>query len=266
MHRGSFRIFRFLLPLLLATNAHAGAWTEDKGETLLILQAAGFASDDFFDKSGHLHSQPRFTKAEQQPYVEYGLKDWLTLGGTLYLQDVQQAGVTNLGLGDPTVFARLRLWRDAKNVVSVQPLLKLPSWYEYAGAPRGGGSSTDEELALLYGRNLNIVDPRDYLDLAASYRNRSEGLHPQLRADAALGLRVSGHVLLVPAVRIVRATSIGTAFSENGDQDYDLTKVELTGEYLFDDDHWVQATAFDHVAGRNTGNGVGIAIAYAERF
>jgi len=260
----------FLAVLLGSASAQAGAWLMPQGKGLFLAQAGYFQSDDFFDSEGNTTAQPPFRKWEIQPYVEYGLTDKVTVGATTYLQEVNQSGAHNQGMADPEFFARATLWENPKGTqrLSLQPLIKLPSLFLDGGTPRGGSRSVDAELSLLYGRNLKLLSPRDFADLRVGYRERSRGLNGQWRVDAALGLYVTDDIQLIPAFRTILASKYDDEenFSENAEQDFDLMKAELTVAYHLDDTHWLQLTAFDHMAGVQVGAGRGLMLGIAERF
>src|SRR6185369_5643836 len=135
----------------------AGAWLQPKGDGLFILQKSYYTTDKYFDRNGDMQTQPRFTKWETQPYLEYGVLNNLTVGGTFYAQHVHQSSHDKLGIADPELFVRVGLYDDGTQLISLQPLLKLKSQYRNQTLPRGGSSSTDEELSLFYGRNTNWV-------------------------------------------------------------------------------------------------------------
>lgn len=263
---------RRIIPALLvfvSAQAHAGAWTQPAGEGLFIAQATYFNSDHFFDMDGARVPQSTFRKAELQPYAEYGLRDWLTVGGSAYVQYLAQAGDDNQGIGDPELFARIRLKQfENGDVLSIQPLIKLPSYYTKDNQPRGGSRSIDGELSLMYGSNWEFFGFTGFTDTRAGYRIRSRGLKSQYRIDQAVGINVSDDFLLIPAFRSVITTEYDdtATFSEDGEQDYDLAKIEMTTLYKLDDKSWVHATVFDHVAGAFTGDGRGITIGFAEKF
>lgn len=256
------------LSLSLATAAQAGAWLQPQGHGQVIAQGTYFTSDKYYDYRGHATNQPRYNKYEFMPYAEYGLTKTVTIGGTASLQYDTQSSRDNYGLADPEIFARTSLYRDEKQVVSIQPLVKFKSAFDHKGSPRGGSDSTDVELSLLYGRNLNLISNRDYLDLDAGYRYRSTDLHDQYHANAALGLQVAPRVQLIPAIRTTIAAKRlrNVAFSQNGNQDYDLLKLEMTGRYSLTETQAVGLTVFNHVDGRQTGNGTGVTLSFAQQF
>jgi len=258
----------FLATLGLSTAAHAGAWVQPQGHGLFIAQASYYSTNSYFDTNGDKQPQPRFRKYELQPYAEYGALDWLTTGGSAYAQSVSQSSQSNYGIADPELFARARVYTDDVQVVSIQPLIKLPSSFAENSAVRGGSKSTDIELSALYGRNLNLISTKDYADVRVGYRQRDRGLSPQWRGDVALGLGITDTIQLIPALRTVISTNLKDAstFSEGGDLDYNVLKAEVTGVYHLNDVQWIQAGIFSHVAGIQTGDGYGISLGFAQRF
>jgi hypothetical protein len=262
------RIFR-LLPLLILfpAFAHAGAWTQKDNHGLLIAQATYFTGDQFFDADGNLQKQSRFSKIELQPYGEYGINDAITVGGTAFIHSVSQSGDTNYGLADPEIFLRTRLWHNDTSVLSLQPLIKLPSAYTEHGKPRGGNTAFDGELSVLYGRTIPILSDRDYLDTRLGYRLRGHSLHAQYKADIALGLNLNDAVQIIPAIRGIMTPDLEEAtFSQTGELDYDLLKAEITTVYRLNDTQWIQAALFYHLAGRQAGAGQGISVGFAQEF
>jgi hypothetical protein len=260
--------FIAILFLLISVPAFAGAWVQKQGHGEFIANATYFTTDEYYDRNGDSTSQTRFDKFELQPYLEYGVTKSITLGGSLFLQRAVQGDKHNNGIADPELFLRKQIYRDNKNVVSLQPLIKFASNFNHEATPRGGSGSTDAEISLLYGRNLNLISPRDYADFRLGYRTRSDDLNDQIRADAALGLRVSDAWEIIPGLRYVKATSLGsaTAFSENGEQNYDLLKAELGANYYLNNTRSLRANLFSHVAGKQTGSGQGVTVGYAVKF
>lgn len=264
---------RALIPALLvavtAPDAFAGAWLQKPGDTMLITQATYFSGDEYFDIDGSRQPQPRFSKWELQPYIEHGLNEWLTLGGSVYLQQVSQSDHSNYGIGDPEFFARVGLMHSATyGELALQPMVKFPSIYHDSGTPRGASRATDVELNLLWGMNYEIFDARDYVDTRVGYRERGRGLKPQWKLDASFGTYVSDALQIIPAIRYTAVAQSVTAspFSQNGEQDFDLLKAELTAAYHLDETQWVHATLFEHLAGSQTGAGTGLSLGYGTRF
>lgn len=262
-------LVRFLLAfLMLPATAFAGAWLQPEGKGQLIAQTAYYSTDKFFNAEGEVQSQARFRKFELQPYVEYGLLPNLTVGATAFVQHVSQSGESNNGIADPEFFARTQIWSDQTQRISIQPLVKFKSQFESDGLPRGGSSSTDVELSVLYGKNLNYFSNRDYLDARMGYRYRANELHDQYRADLALGIGLGERWTIVPAARAIIASKIddATVFSQNGDQDYDLFKAELGAFYKLTDTQTIGANYFHHIYGAQTGSGSGVSLSLIQGF
>ena len=262
------RLFVVFVTLCAAASAHAGAWLQPEGKGLAIGQATYYTTAHYFDANGELQRQPRFTKYEFQPYAEYGVLPNLTIGGTAYLDRVHQSGSSHGGIADPEIFARTRLWSDDRQVISLQPLIKLPSSFSKNDVPRSGSRSTDAELSLLYGRNQPLLTSRDYIDTRIGYRVRNRGQSDQLRVDSSIGLKLTEQVQLVPALRGIMAVNPtdSAAYTENGELDYSLIKAEVTGIYHLDETQWLQASFFKHVAGTQTGDGYGLSLGFARGF
>jgi len=254
------------LLLLLPCPAFAGAWLQDEGNTLLSTQALIYQTDSYYDSGGDELSQSEFTKTELNLYAEYGWRKNVTLGTNLFVNHVEQ-GNDNLGIADPEFFARFVLLTSDHSVLSIQPLVKLPSWYQNAGSPRGGSEATDIELSLLFGHNLPIISPRDYIDVRAGYRERSRSLKGQYRLDASYGMYLRDDLLLVPSVRAVIATDANVqVFREDGEQDYDLYKTEINAYYALSDSQQLSFGYFTHMGGEQTGAGQGFSIGLVQRF
>lgn len=262
------RLFISFITLLTAVTAHAGAWLQPEGHGLLITQGRYYASDSFFDVNGQKQPQQRYTKYELQPYVEYGLTNWLTIGGTAFAQRVSQSGEKNYGLADPEFFARTMLWQGERQVISLQPLIKFASYFRDSGTPRGGSSSTDAEISLLFGRNLTILSDRDYLDSSMGYRLRGNGRSPELRNNTTLGVHVTDDIQIIPAIRSVVVTTPdeSSAFSQNGDLDSTYVTAEIGGLVKLDGTQSVQAAFSKTVYGIQSGDGYALSLGYAQSF
>jgi hypothetical protein len=256
-----------ILVMMYAASVQAGAWLQPHGSGLFITQQTFFSSSNYLDADGKRVKQPRFTKLESQPYIEYGLLPNMTIGGTAFPQINTQGEAQKTGIADPQLFVRSTVWHDTKQLISLQPLIKLPSQFRNQTTPRGGSSSTDYELSLLYGRNLHWLSARDYFDARLGYRVREKTLHDQLHADFVFGLGLFTNWQIIPAIRSTFATNRSAqAFSESGDLDYDLVKIEMAVNYRLSNTRTLQMSVFDHLWGRQTGDGLGASFGIAQRF
>ena len=261
--------------LIHGAAAHAGAWTQPEGSGEAILNTLYFSSDGFWNANGDHSAQPEFTKFELNPYLEYGITQELTLGANLFLHTLTQENPAtsrdnhNAGLGNSELFARYAFYQSDRSVLSLQPLIALPSAYDASDAPRSGSDSLDAEMSLLGGRNFNWLGQSHYAEARLGYRHRTDGdLHDQLRLDAKLGLRLSESWEIIPAVYSIwsiNADQRGT-FTEDGQQDYDLLKLEAMARYNLNARTYLQGGGFSHIYGRNVGDGIGLMLSLGTRF
>lgn len=262
-------MWRFLLILVaLPSTAFAGAWLQPQGSGFAAVQFNTLRSDEFFDDAGTRQDQNRFSKHEINLYAEYGYTDWLTVGANLFVNRASQGDDSNIGLADSEFFARMKLAEYEGFVASIQPLVKLPSLHETRDAPRAGSQSFDTELSLLVSGNLPLISDRDYIDTRIGYRERSRHLKGQYRIDIAYGLGLSESVTLIPAYRSILAQQIDddATFREDGEQDFDLHKIELGLTWQYAPGEYVLASVYSHIAGSFSGAGEGITLGLGWQF
>lgn len=267
-------IVAFLLVTAIAGASHA-AWTRAKGEALWIQNASYYSTHHYIDNDGNASDQPQFSKYELNGYGEYGLRDDWTLGINTFLHRLtadrsppQQGSDSNVGLADVELFARHRLWHNDNAVLSVQPLLKFPSYYRKEQNPRSGTDDWDAELRLQGGYGFDFWDRHHFAVLELAYRARGGDWKDQLKMDATLGLAVNERWLLLPQVFVTQRAEGETpnAFVSSGVNDYDLVKGQLSVVYQWDDATNLQLGAFSHLRARNTGDGEGILFSIWRRF
>lgn len=258
--------YAFFLLSYCVSQAHAGAWVKPRHQGYWALTSNYYQTSDFYDDRGDKQSQDRFHKIEENFYIEWGLTDNITIGSNLFGNYVSQSGKGNLGLSNSEFFLRQKLYDDEKSVLSIQPLVKLASLYQHE-IPRGGSSSYDGELALQYGRSLHLLSADDYLDSAAAFRLRSDGLAQQWRLEAKLGLGITDKIRFIPAIYTTRSINAeeSSQFTESGDLDYSLTKLEIGLSYALNNTQ-LNLTVFRHIEGEQTGAGQGISAGFGVPF
>lgn len=251
------------LLLLMPQVAWAGAWTLPKGAGELYLTGNYYSADKYYNASGDDVSIPEFSKYELNPYYQYGYDNGLTVGVSAFLQQINQdlangAESDNWGLGNTEVFARWRAYEDRQWVVSIQPLVAFPTYYA-DDDPRAGREDFDGEVKALAGFHFDAMGRSHYVDAGFGYRARLGDEHDQWRANMTLGLALNEKWTLMPQIDVARAVGgTGNGVSVAGVNDYDLTKVQLSGAYKLDDQYTLQLGAFSHVDGENTGAGGGV--------
>jgi len=271
-------LFSFVLLCGYTFASHAGAWLQHQGDWMVIDTTTVFRSESYYDSHGRRRAQEAFQKLENSQYIEYGLRENTTIGGSLFWhyleQNTPQAGgvatdATNIGLADPELFSRHALWQSGGWRVSVQPLIKLPSLYEKEALPQSGSDSLDVESSLLGGYGFSSDGLHHYVDARAGYRHRTDAmLRDQLKLDLKLGYALSEAWQIMPALSATVSTDLPKTpqFTESGQNDYHLLKWECNLVYLSRPDRFYQLGGFMHAAGRNAGAGGGLAFSMGYRF
>lgn len=262
-----------LLLLAMASPANAG-WTRKAGEMFFSQSLSYYETYHFINDAGVKSRQPRFAKEEWNGYIEYGYTDDLTLGANLFFHRLESdfafaipsanllvyGTIYNYGFADAELFARKRLWKNDNAVLSIQPILKLPSWYYYDIGPRGGTDNFDTELRLQYGLGFDAFDEHHHLKLEGGYRKRFGPWHDQWKLDATLGIALTSAITIMPQLFITQRAEGRTQNASTSAivSDYDLIKGQLSFLYRINHRMTLQLGAFSHLRSRNTGDGQGI--------
>lgn len=255
----------FLSP---AAHANPGAWVMPEGKGQVITNASYYVSKHRFNNNGDKVAQPTYSKWELNPYLEYGMWDHTTIGANMFLQRANDSANSNYGVGDVEVFARSRLWHNDRAVISLQPLLKIPGIYENKRSPKIGSEHMDIGLSVLGGMNFETFGFKQYGELEVGARNRFGKPENQYIVNATLGTNLTDDVqVLLQTFNTLRATDPSVAtFTQSPNDDYDLSKAQLSAVYTYNERISLQAGGFYHLAGTNVGNGAGALFSVWTRF
>lgn len=272
------RAFVALTIFLIPNLSYAGAWTQDYGKGLFIQNISYYSTNKYFDNSGNKQSLNNYSKYEFNPYVEYGLRDWLTVGANIFAERSSQDNSisgnnqTNWGIADSEFFIRSRLWqKDAKKyglVFSVEPMVKLPSLDKKSGQPQIGNKNSDAGLTFSGGYSFKAWELDHFINIDAGYRHRFGTPNDQIKFAATAGLSITKNTKILAQIfstsRIENTSQ--PLFTQSSSDDYDLTKLQISAIYKIDDRISFQVGAFSNVAGRNIGSGDGGLLAISKEF
>ena len=240
----------YLSTIAAPTLAFAGAWTQAQGNLHLITTASFY----------HQY--------ELNPYVEYGLRDDITIGGSVELQHLHQStfgvpGNSDWGVGDSEFFVRKRLWNEGGFVASLEPMVKLPSMESSALNPRIGNQNYDAGLGGSLGYGFSALGLHHFADIDTQYRHRFGNRNDQLRVSATLGLAMTPRWMLMPQAFLTYRAGVNgqSVFTQSSSDDYNLTRLQLSAVYDVSDKVRVQFGGFADVDGKNTGMGKGLLVA-----
>ena len=265
---------RLLLKLSLSTvfvccaaAAFAAAWTQAQEKGIVILSSSYYRSRDYYDDLGLHHAQDAYSKQEQNIYAEYGIRDWLTLGGSASFTSAQQASFSSYGIDDSTVFLRARLWQGDGFVFSAAPILKLPSPSSRTQNPVIGSGHASSGLQLSGGYGFEAFGQHHFAALDASYLYRFGEPKDQLRLDATLGIGLTDKWMFMPQMFITRRMGSGnTGFTQSSGDDYNLATLRLSAVYALTEETSLQLGAYDDISAKNAGAGKGLVVSVWRKF
>ncbi len=257
---------------LAASPAFAGAWTQDAGKTKVILTASYYDAAKIYNNNGNTQTAPNYHKFELNPYIEYGLYDDVTLGASVSLQRAQQnvpgdSDLSHAGIGESEFFLRKRLYDENGLVASVQPFFKLPPVNTDKNPPLGSPNA-DIGLGGSVGYGAVVMGYQDFADMDLQYGHRFGSQRDQVRMAATVGIGVAPQWMVMPQAFMTWRTSDPnvTSVTQSAADDYDLTRLQLSGVYTMNSDTKLQAGAFTDVAGKNAGVGRGVLLSVWKDF
>lgn len=263
----------------LTSAANSAAWTQEKGESQLILNSSYYFSNNNFDNNGNSLPSDSFYKIELNPFYEYGLTEDITIGGSTFIQKAQkktnaekqkQTKLTSLEL-----FIRKKLHSTDSTVFSIQPMIKLPGLYDENDQPSFGKKQITTEIRFLAGKGLTYKLPsipligkflkfseepqNHFLNLEVAFRHNLREGADEFRIDPTIGIRTNDKTLyLLQAFTTIGIGPAGTSAIQSGNPlDYDSLKIQWSVVKKLNKRTSIQLAAFRDVWGKNTGEGSG---------
>jgi len=180
------------LTAISSSDASAGAFTLEKGETKLFVLGLASSGNGYYDRDGKRRSRETYSKKELQLFIEYGVRDWLTLFSSTGLQKIRLAAHEDFvrkGQGRSEIGARVRLWNEGAWTVSAQALGVLAGARETDGIAAFGETDHQVDGRLLVARSFAFWGMPSFVDVAAGYRFRTGYAADEVRVDATFGVR-----------------------------------------------------------------------------
>lgn len=190
---------------LAAPGAADAAWAEPPGEILAITSFTLKNAGQAFDKAATARPADSSRKVEVSTYVQYGLDETRTLILQPTWTRFETPYVRAEGLSTLSIGLRQRLLAEGPDVVSVQPLIRLP----LANGERGnllGQGEIEGEIRFLWGHGFDFDFDNPFgehhevagftvLEWAPRVAEGMDGSH--IENDATLGFRVDGGDLVL---------------------------------------------------------------------
>jgi hypothetical protein len=142
-------------------------------------------------------------KLEWGLYFIYGLREGLSIGmgqGFANLEDNHNGTtLTTTGFESTGFFVMKRITQGKLGVLSIQPRVDLPLFYNTADRPVLGPIKGEAEIRLLYGTGYGIGSHRGWISVSAGGSAWRSG-NPELRYDGTIGLDAGGGFTLMAQV------------------------------------------------------------------
>lgn len=236
-----------ILACLLLPRDATAQWTPQRGAWFM---SHGFNTGRFPDRfsSGPLATENALEKRDWGMYFIYGFRDGLSIGfgqGFARLEDKRNGtSTTTTGFGATGIFVMKRLAQGKGGILSIQPRVDLPLFYNTNDRPVLGPVSTDAEVRLLYGNGFGFAGTRGFLSASAGGAIWRAGAD-ELRYDGTVGLDAGPRVLLM-----VQAFNV--AAFQNGGLAYSATKLGGSAVFRVSKHVGIQAGYYAGISGKNT--------------
>jgi hypothetical protein len=188
-----------LLLLLCAGQAHAGAWTqaEDTGQTFSTFTYS--RASHSYDGHSNATIPIRYTKLLTQTYIEYGVRDWLTL-----TVDPEYAKAQSGPPGGPIEIANaFAIGAGARvRLLDNHGVFSLEGSYKSAGAFDTSVSVNQEsarqfEIRALYGTNFDLFGKTAFADLELGQRFIAGARPSETPIDISVGLHITKQTMVL---------------------------------------------------------------------
>lgn len=159
--------------------------------------------------------------------------------------------------------------RGHGQIIVTQGLVKLPT-AKASGSPNLGNRQLDLDARLVFGGAIGRSAQPPFWTVEGGFRFRAEGPADELRLEGTVGAYLHRRIMLL-------GQFAGTRGLKNNDQrlagldptlspDYDLMRGQASVVFSLTSSTRVQAGAFAHLAGRNTGAGTGALVSLWQGF
>jgi hypothetical protein len=235
-------VLKALVLALCPLPALAGAWT--------LAPGAGF----FSAGASYYRNDPgTFEQVSTATYLEYGLREGFTVGGSLEGEFPMGAASGQQARGTVAAFGRARLWvGDQGDPFSLQlgTILPLGDLVDTGEAQLDGERALD--VRALYGRGFATAWGDAFVDLQGGWRRRFDDGADELRLDLTAGVRPAPRWL----VMLQSFNTIGLRNARGDGPDFDVYKLAPAVGYELFEGVTVLLGAEREIAGRNIDRGL----------
>ncbi len=188
-----------LYGLVFANETLAGAWTEPEDATQTISTFTYSRAARSYDAASNPTIPIRYTKLLTQTYIEYGVRDWLTLTA-----DPEYAKAESGPPGGPIEVANaFAIGAGARiRLAQYHGVFSVEGSYKSAGAFDTSVSVNQEsarqfEIRALYGTNFDVLDMTAFADFEVGQRFIAGARPSETPIDITLGLHITPQTMIL---------------------------------------------------------------------
>jgi protein XagA len=173
-------------------NAYAGAFMQNEGDGQIIASINIMEANKSFNSKGVASPNARTQKVEPSAFIEYGVRDWLTVfAQTSYVhnQISEPINTTYSGLGYSEFGGRARILQSGTFILSTQTSLRLPRPVDVHNAAQSGNIGPETDNRLLAGYSFEFLGRASFIDVNFGLRTRGGKPANEWRSEATFGTR-----------------------------------------------------------------------------
>ena len=250
----------FVSLILASPGANAAAWLVETGGKHHYNALHYYQTSSFSDENGVSSATDLYHKYESINLFEYGLNDSLTLGAKYgYIYASQTGFGTNKGLTDPEFLTRFKVWGNSKNIISIQPSIKIPLGNANKDRPFSTGQY-DAEIRLLWGSSFSDVR-QSFFNLETAFKIRGGENPDEIKIDATGGIYLASKTMAL--AQLFSTASVGheaISITTRNPSDFYTQKLEISLVHTIKKHLSIQVGIYGEVFSENSARGNGVFI------
>jgi protein XagA len=252
----------FMVLLIFSTQnrAYAGAFMQNEGEGQAIATINIMEATKSFNAKGIATATPRTQKLEPSLFIEYGMRDWLTVfvkPSYVHNQIGEPINTTYSGLGYSELGGRVRILQSGTFTVSAQSSVRLPRSSNIHNPAQAGNIGPETDNRILAGYGFELWGRASFIDVNFGYRTRGGQPANEWRSDTTFGTRPLSEFL--PKLMLL-VQSFNVISNGKGLGNFTRTsssKLQLSAVYDVTQQWSVQLGSYTTLIGRNNNRETG---------
>jgi protein XagA len=236
------------------STSYAGSFMQNEGEGQAISSINIMEAHKSFNPKGIVTKTAPTQKIEASLFIEYGVREWLTVfvqPNYIRNQIGEPINATYSGLGYSEFGGRIRILQSGTFVLSAQSSLRLPKPSDIHNVAQTGNIGSETDNRILAGKSFEFFGRSSFTDVNIGYRTRGGQPANEWRSDVTFGTRPMPEFLpkLMLLVQSFNAVSDGRGLSSIPRTS--SSKLQLSAVYDVTKQWSVQLGGYTTLIGRN---------------